>query len=182
MAELAALTTRVPQTGVVERILLRPDRREAPVDVDEVTALAGRGLEGDRRAERVPKAAPSPRQVTLVQAEHLAVVGQLLGHDGPVDAALLRRNLVVRGIPLLALKGLRFRIGAAVLEGTGPCHPCSRMEEALGGGGYQAMRGHGGLTAVVVTGGAIRTGDEVTALGPSPDGLPLGGIADGDAS
>lgn len=132
MAELATLTTRVPQTGTVQRILLRPARRGHPADVAEVMALAGRGLEGDRRAERVPRAAPSPRQVTLVQAEHLAVVGDLLDRGAPVDAALLRRNLVVRGIPLLALKGLRFRIGGAVLEGTGPCHPCSRMEEALG--------------------------------------------------
>jgi MOSC domain-containing protein YiiM len=182
VAELAALTTRVPQTGTVQRILLRPARREHPADVAEVMALAGRGLEGDRRAERVPRAAPSPRQVTLVQAEHLAVVGDLLDRGAPVDAAPLRRNLVVRGIPLLALKGLRFRIGEAVLEGTGPCHPCARMEEALGAGGYQAMRGHGGLTAVVVTGGRIRTGDEVAALGPSSDGLARGVVAQGDAS
>ncbi len=182
MAELAALTTRVPQTGTVERIVLRPARRATPVEVDQVTALAGKGLEGDRRAERVPRAAPSPRQVTLVQAEHLAVVGELLERDGPVDAALLRRNLVVRGIPLLALKGLRFSIGEVVLEGTGACHPCSRMEEALGTGGYQAMRGHGGLTATIVTGGTVRTGSEVTALGPSPDGLPLGGVAERDPS
>lgn len=182
MVELAALTTSVPQTGSVQRILLRPARRADPVEVEDVVALAGRGLEGDRRAASIPRTAPSPRQVTLVQAEHLAVVGDLLGRGAPVDAALLRRNLVVGGIPLLALKGLRFRIGDAVLEGTGACHPCSRMEEALGSGGYQAMRGHGGLTAVVVTEGRIRTGDEVTALGPSPDGLPLGGVAEGDAS
>lgn len=182
MSELAALTSRVPQTGTVQRILLRPARRADPVEVEQVTALAGRGLAGDRRAGSVPRAAPSPRQVTLIQAEHLAVMGDLLGRDEPVDAALLRRNLVVGGIPLLALKGLRFRIGGAVLEGTGPCHPCSRMEEALGSGGYQAMRGHGGLTAVVVTGGPIRTGDEVTAVGPSPDGLTPGGVAQRDAS
>lgn len=181
MAELAALTTRVPQTGTVQRILLRPARRADPVEVEDVTALAGRGLEGDRRAGSVPRSGPSPRQVTLVQAEHLAVVGDLLELGEPADAALLRRNLVVSGIPLLALKGLRFRIGEAVLEGTGPCHPCSRMEEALGSGGYQALRGHGGLTAAVVTGGRIRTGDEVTALGPSPDGLALGGVAQRDA-
>lgn len=188
MAELAALTTHVPQTGTIQRILLRPARRTTPVEVERVTALVGRGLEGDRRAEKVPRAAPSPRQVTLIQAEHLDVVADLLGRDEAVDAALLRRNLVVSGIPLLALKGMRFRIGGdgshggVVLEGTGACHPCSRMEEALGPGGYQAMRGHGGLTAVVVEGGEIATGDQVTALGPSPDGLALGAVAERDAS
>ncbi len=164
MADLQELTSTVPQVGRLERILLRPGRRATPVDREATTAIADRGLAGDRRSDRVPRNAPSPRQVTLVQAEHLDTVGALLGRDGPVDPALLRRNLVVRGIPLLALKGLRFRIGDAVLEGTGACHPCSRMEEALGPGGYQAMRGHGGLTATVVEGGELCVGDEVRAL------------------
>ena len=162
MVELRELQATVPQVGRVQRILVRPARRETPDDVERVDAVAGRGLTGDRRAERVPRTGPSPRQVTLVQGEHLDTVARLLGRDGPVDAALLRRNLVVSGIPLLALRGLRFHIGDAVLEGTGPCHPCSRMEEALGEGGYQSMRGHGGLTAAVVESGTIRVGDPVT--------------------
>jgi MOSC domain-containing protein YiiM len=162
VVELGELQAAVPQVGRLERILLRPGRRATPEDVGRVDAVADRGLAGDRRATRTPRTGPSPRQVTLVQAEHLETVARLLGRDGAIDAALLRRNLVVSGIPLLALKGLRFHIGDAVLEGTGPCHPCSRMEEALGEGGYQAMRGHGGLTATVVASGTIRVGDEVT--------------------
>jgi len=161
VAELDELTRSVPQVGRVERVLLRPARRADPVDVETVEALADRGLDGDRRAARKPGRVPSKRQVTLVQAEHLDVVAALLGRDGPVDPALLRRNVVVSGIPLLALKGLRFRLGDALLEGTGPCHPCSRMEEALGAGGYQAMRGHGGLTARVLESGSFGPGDEV---------------------
>jgi MOSC domain-containing protein YiiM len=70
----------------------------------------------------------------------------------------------VSGINLLSLKGLRFRIGEAVLEGTGPCDPCSRMEENLGPGGFQAMRGHGGLTARVIEAGTVCVGDRVEAL------------------
>ena len=81
-----------------------------------------------------------------------------------VEPALLRRNVVVRGISLIALKGRRFRIGTAVFEGTGPCDPCSRMEEALGPGGLNAMRGHGGLTACVIEAGRFRVGDAVEAL------------------
>jgi MOSC domain-containing protein YiiM len=76
-----------------------------------------------------------------------------------VNPQLLRRNLVVSGIPLIALKGRRFRIGEVLLEGTDACDPCSRMEAALGPGGYNAMRGHGGLCARIVEGGTIRIGD-----------------------
>ncbi len=103
----------------------------------------------------------------IVQAEHLAVLGALLRRD-PIDPALLRRNLVVAGVNLQALKGRRFRIGTAVLEGTGPCPPCSRMEETLGPGGYNAMRGHAGLNARVVEGGTIRLGDAVIPMLAEP--------------
>ncbi len=130
-----------------------------------VAAVAGQGLEGDHyRARR-----RGTRQVTLIQAEHLAVIGALLGCVAPAPE-ILRRNLVVSGINLLALKGRRFQIGEAVLEGTGFAHPCSRMEEVLGAGGYNAMRGHGGLTARVVRSGRLALGDPVIELGPVEDG------------
>jgi MOSC domain-containing protein YiiM len=69
----------------------------------------------------------------------------------------------VSGLPLLALKDRRFRLGSeaggwVLLEGTGECHPCSRMEEALGAGGYNAVRGHGGITARVLEGGTVAVG------------------------
>ena len=77
---------------------------------------------------------------------------------------LLRRNLVIKGINLLALKNREFRIGDAVFQTTGFCHPCSRMEKVLGAGGYNAMRGHGGLTAQVLQSGLIRVGDNLAIL------------------
>ncbi len=75
---------------------------------------------------------------------------------------------MVSGINLRALKDRRFQVGEAVLEATDDCHPCSRMEAILGPGGYNAVRGHGGITARVVEGGAVRIGDAVTALDAPP--------------
>jgi MOSC domain-containing protein YiiM len=158
--ELKELLSSVPRAGRVEWIGVRPARREPLIIVDTVEAREGRGLTGDRFAG----GASSKRQVTLIQAEHLPVIAQLLGRDR-IDPALLRRNIVVSGINLLALNGAQFAIGGAVMEGTGPCHPCSRMEETFGAGGYNAVRGHGGVTARVIAGGVIRVGDAVIFKG-----------------
>ena len=75
---------------------------------------------------------------------------------------------MVSGINLLALKNARLQVGGALLELVGPCQPCSRMEEAIGPGGYAAMRGHGGMTARVLAGGQIRLGDSVRAVRAEP--------------
>jgi MOSC domain-containing protein YiiM len=155
---LARLLDGPMHPGVLRWIGLRPARRAAMWVVEDAALLAGQGLEGDRYAGR-----EGARQVTLIQAEHLPTIGAYLG-QGPAAPERLRRNLVVSGLNLLALKGRRFRIGAAVLEMTGECHPCSRMEEEFGPGGYNALRGHGGITARVLEGSLIRLGDSVTRL------------------
>lgn len=220
--DLRSLTRQFPRPGKLEQIFLRPARRVAALAVEAVVALAGQGLEGDRRAasgarrvwrsdsEHQPdggqysldwqapgpmrshqvdekradavhqrsadsrsgndpapaRAEASKRQITLIQAEHLPVIAALLGLQ-TIDAMALRRNLVVSGLNLLASKSLFrdqplvVRIGSVVLEITGPCEPCSRMEEVLGPGGYNAMRGHGGLTARVLVGGLLHVGARV---------------------
>ena len=147
-----------PRAGRVEWIGVRPKRDVAMQSVDSVDAGTGKGLEGDRYTGGSGK-----RGVTLIQAEHLPAIAALSGHDA-VPPALLRRNVVVSGIPLIALKGKRFRIGDVILEGTDSCDPCSRMEEALGPGGFNAMRNMGGLCARIVEGGTFRVGDAVAAL------------------
>jgi len=158
--DLHELLSSVPRAGKVEWIGVRSARREPMVIVDAVEAREGHGLTGDH----FRGGAAGKRHVTLIQAEHLRVIAELLGRDR-ADPALLRRNIVVSGINLLALTGARFEIGGAVLEGTGGCHPCSRMEETFGAGGYNAVRGHGGITARIVSGGVIRVGDQVNFIG-----------------
>jgi MOSC domain-containing protein YiiM len=149
---------RFAQAGRVEWIGLR-FWRGGVISVDKAEVIAERGLAGDHRVERGH--AGGKRQVTLIQHEHLAALAAMTGHER-VDPAWLRRNVAVSGLNLLALKDREFRVGDALLRCTGLCHPCSRMEQVLGPGGYNAMRGHGGITAEVVQSGLIRLGDPIT--------------------
>ncbi|MEX2476225.1 MOSC domain-containing protein [Marinobacter sp.] len=128
------------------------------IALDSVAVTPGKGLAGDRFKGRET----SKRQVTLIQKEHLYAIASCLQREA-IDPEVFRRNIVVSGLNLLALKGKTFRIGGVVLECTGLCHPCSKMETTLGPGGYNAMRGHGGITTRVVEGGTLALGDEVRA-------------------
>jgi MOSC domain-containing protein YiiM len=156
---LARLMAAPMRPGELAWIGLRPARRAPMVVVEAAELNEAQGVVGDR----YKSSTTGSRQVTLIQAEDLAAIASYLGRD-EVSPELLRRNLVTRGINLRALKGREFRIGGAVLKATGDCHPCSRMEETLGIGGYNAVRGHGGITAKVIAFGPVRLGDPVMPL------------------
>jgi MOSC domain-containing protein YiiM len=160
MKTLQDLMDTLPQIGKLEWIGLRSARREFVQSVKEAKVIAGLGLEGDHRSFNKKPDPNSKRQVTLIQAEHLVAVASMLGKHA-IDPSLTRRNLVISGINLLAFKDKNFSIGEVILEYTGLCHPCSRMEENLGPGGYNAMRGHGGITARILHEAVTRVGDEV---------------------
>jgi len=150
---LDRMIQQFPRSGRVDWLGVRPDRR-ADVKVVDQVFISTTGPQGDHRAT------PGKRAVSLIQAEHLPAIAAFAGL-GDLAPALLRRNIVVSGINLLALRKIVFQIGSAVLKGTGPCAPCTRMEQALGQGGFNAMRGHGGITAEVITEGQVRIGDTV---------------------
>lgn len=164
-----SLLEDVPQRGRLDGIQLRTALHGPIATVDQVDAVAGLGLIGDRRAAGRTPTPTARRQVTLIQAEHLDVIASLLGLEA-VDPAATRRNLVVSGINLGSLRTSHFTIGGVTFEGTGHCHPCSIMESTIGPGAFQAMRGHGGITARILQGGTLRVGDSVRAVGASvPD-------------
>jgi len=149
------MIARWAQPGQVDWIGVRP-ARAADIGVLERVGVQMSGLDGDRgRAGK--------RAVTLIQAEHLPVIASFMGCDG-IDPALLRRNLVVRGINLAGLKGRLLQVGTTELRISTICAPCSLMERLLGHGGYAAMRGHGGWCAEVVTPGDVVIGAPVRPL------------------
>ncbi len=160
---LQTLLNTLPQTGKVIWIGLRPAKKAAMHVLQSVQANTKNGLVGDRYNGR-----SGNRQVTLIQAEHSPVIASCLGVD-VIPLELLRRNIVVSGINLLALKDKAFSIGEAKMEMTGLCHPCSYMEQALGPGGYNAVRGHGGITARVIQDGKISVNDKVSYFSESVD-------------
>ena len=151
------LIQHFPKNGKLIWIGLRTGYKQPLFSVPEVMADMKSGLFGDHYKGRSGK-----RQVTLIQQEHLTVISSFTGIS--VTPHMLRRNLVVEGINLLALKKQKFRIGGAVFLTTGLCHPCSRMEKVLGYGGYNAMRGHGGITAQVIIDGMIHIDDQFIPL------------------
>ena len=145
------------QNGKLEWIGIRPDHRQNLQTPDQTEFIENYGLKGDHRAQK-PN---SKRQVTLFQYEYLDVIASLLGRQS-VDPILLRRNCIISGINLNSLRNQQFYVGEVLLVGTGYCHPCSRMEENLGPGGYNAVRGHGGITAMVISGGTACIGTQVS--------------------
>lgn len=156
---LALLMSQYAGPGTIVWIGVRPERKAEVIAINSAILDPSYGIQGDHYAGR-----SGNRQVTLIQAEHLPVIASMLQRE-LVTPEQLRRNIVVSGINLLALKDKSFQLGEAVLEYTGLCHPCSRMELTLGRGGYNAVRGHGGITARVTQPGKLQVGDACRVLG-----------------
>ena len=144
-------------TRTVQWIGVRPRSWEPLRSLLRVQVVADLGLEGDHR---MCKTRGSGRQMTLISQQFVTQIATHLG-EADLDPARLRRNIVVSGLNLNALRRQRFRVGEAPMEATQLCHPCSRMESELGPCGVIAMFGYGGLCAKVAQSGAIECGAPV---------------------
>ena len=156
MKKIFRLKQNYPRPGKIDWIGIRTGQGKEILPVDSAELILDHGIAGDKAGQIIG----SKRQVTLIQAEYLPVMQSLLNKD-EITPALLRRNIVVSGINLSILRGLKLKIANTVIEITGNCAPCYKMEQALGFGAFNAMRNHGGINAMVKKGGMIRIGDEV---------------------
>jgi hypothetical protein len=147
-----------PEVGTVAGILIAPDA-EAPLSrVDEVHAIAGHGLAGDRYAAgRGTFSGPGRGyELTLIEADVLDEIN-LPWEQG-------RRNIVTRGIALNGLVGQRFHIGSVECVGRRLAEPCLHLEKLTRPGLLRPLIHRGGLRADIVGSGVIRVGDEISAI------------------
>jgi MOSC domain-containing protein YiiM len=156
MASISELKENFSQSGKIEWIGLRSSKGREILPVNRAELLLDHGLVGDKAGQKPG----GKRQVTLIQAEYFPVMASLLNNI-IITPERLRRNIVVSGINLSVLLRHSLIINDAVIEITGNCAPCKKMEQTLGFGAFNAMRNHGGINAVVKKGGIIRVGDEV---------------------
>ena len=149
--------------GRVEAIHICAEAGDPLRPVDEVKAVTGVGLEGDRYAAAKghwsARYAGPHRQVTLIEAETLEALAR--DHDIEVSASESRRNILTSAVALNHLVGREFRVGEATLRGIELCEPCNYLEKLLGRRVRIPMLHRGGLNAEVVAGGTIRVGDPV---------------------
>ncbi|HEX7051107.1 MAG TPA: MOSC domain-containing protein [Longimicrobiales bacterium] len=144
---------------------IAPERWAPMVEVREVRAVAGRGIEGDRYFDHVRRLSRDPRRacaVTLIEEEAL----EALEREFAVALAPgeCRRNVVTHGIRLNALVGREFRIGSAVARGLLLCEPCRHLEKLTGRELIRGLLHRGGLRAEILRGGRIEVGDPVAVV------------------
>jgi MOSC domain-containing protein YiiM len=133
--------------------------------VEQVRAVAGQGIEGDRKFRHagMPTDKDSPsRELTLIESE--AVEAARRDYKTELEPIEARRNVVTRGVALNHLVGRRFRVGEVLLQGIRLCEPCGHLESLTRKGLLKSLIHRGGLRAQILEGGAIRLGDPIVPL------------------
>lgn len=130
--------------------------------VKEVSAVTGRGLEGDRYFYLTGTYSNHPgngRHVTLIESEAIEALRR--DYEVILEPGLARRNIVTRGVALNHLVGREFCVGAAKLRGMRLCEPCMHLEKLASQGAMRGLIHRGGLRAEIIVSGTIRVGDTI---------------------
>jgi MOSC domain-containing protein YiiM len=136
---------------------------KAPMQaVDQVVAIPGVGLEGDRYALKTGTFyKPQPEfELTLIEAEAIEAI--LHEYKIAMTVGEARRNVVTRGVPLNHLVGREFNIGPVKIRGIRLCEPCSHLEAITGLPLIKGLRHRGGLRAQILTQGVIQVGSSLS--------------------
>jgi len=138
---------------MVEAIHIGPEKAGALARVEAVRALAGKGLEGDRKF--YGDGAKPGQALTLVEAEVV--------EDVDLPSGGTRRQVTVRGVRLNDLVGKRFKVGDVECVGVELCEPCLHLQSLTRPGIIAELTHRGGLNADILTDGTIAVGDAVTS-------------------
>jgi MOSC domain-containing protein YiiM len=164
-------------SGELVKIFVTPKMGVAMKSVDDVEAIAGQGLKGDRYAEGLGAYSrskpPKIRHVTLIGREAIERANQSL--QKPLRNLndlefMTRRNLVTAGIDdLNELVDRTFTVGSVLMRGVEPCDPCKRPEnlEPEIAGFKDAFENLGGLRAEILTSGMIAVRNVISTT-PEP--------------
>ena len=152
-------------TGIVVA-LFTVDRRAAPMKkVEELYALAGRGIEGDRYFLGTGTYSKSPepgRQVTLIKSEVLESLKNKLEINVKPEES--RRNILTQGIEINDLIGTEFYVGTVRLRAHRITQPCLYLEKLLDQPGlYKELWDKGGISCEILSDGVIKERDIITA-------------------
>jgi MOSC domain-containing protein YiiM len=153
------------QEGILEAIFIAAEKGQPVQSVDQVHAVPGRGLEGDRyfvEPGATPQDKKIDRQITLIEVE---AVDALCKEQGiAVSAADIRRNLVLRGVQLNRLVDKKIKLGEVTLHGIRLCEPCQYLAKSTQPEVLPGLLHRGGLRAEILTEGMIRVGDSLKEI------------------
>ena len=148
--------------GSVHSIHIVAVASEPTVSVEEVRAVEGKGLEGDRYFSGEGSWSSTPgsgRQVTLIELETIEALDR--DYEMKIEPGQARRNIVTSGVALNHLVGREFSVGDVRLRGMRLNEPCNHLASLTDEKVKQGLVHRGGLRADIVSGGVIRVGDEI---------------------
>jgi MOSC domain-containing protein YiiM len=171
------VTIELLLSSPLHRYAGRPgDGPRDPIGTEQFESIEIRahlGVVGDRYFGH---AAHRSASVTIMAAESLDAVAAEL-HSGPLDPAAARRNIVVRGLDIDAMRDETLSLdsgsGPVLFRVNRPANPCAWMDVALAPGAHRALRNRGGMRCEPLSSGTLNLGAAVARTMHPPAALAL---------
>ncbi len=142
------------QMGSVANLFLKTQSGKPMTAVTAVTAVSGEGILGDASYGK------RKRQVLLIDSETLS--------EFELNPGDVRENVTLVNFELARLSPHdQLVLGDILLAVTGPCEPCSMLDD-LRLGLSSDIKGRRGVLATVVRGGELKVGDPISLAQGEP--------------